>query len=176
MALSREARQFFTRLIYKKSLFAKVVGFEQKTNPITSRNTTNASTITNTNTEGPLPEIVCKIILGCQTTRGIIDVFMYMLSKFDRPRYEALKRCQQQQQQLQKLPVHVSDKQQQHQEKQQLQKQKKKQQQQQLQQQQSTKVIKTITTTPPPNNVPQSQAKAKANFVNTSKSLEYKKE
>lgn len=36
-------------------------------------------------------EPICKIRLGCQTHRGIIDVYLYLLSKFDRKRYELIK-------------------------------------------------------------------------------------
>ncbi len=36
--------------------------------------------------------ILCKIKLGSQTQRGIIDIYMYILSKFYRERYELVKR------------------------------------------------------------------------------------
>jgi hypothetical protein len=72
--ISKEGRKFFTRLIYKKVLFAKVVDFVA---PIGRE-------------EGP----VCKIVLGCQTHRGIIDVYMYLISKYDRKRYEWVKNAQ----------------------------------------------------------------------------------
>jgi len=68
LKLSKEARKFFTRLIYKKVLFAKIVHLDAK-------------------------EPTYKIVLGCQTTRGVIDVYMYLLSKFDRTRYCDLKRA-----------------------------------------------------------------------------------
>ena len=72
--ISKEGRKFFTRLIYKKVLFAKLVDFMA---PIGRE-------------EGP----ICKIVLGCQTHRGIIDVYMYLISKYDRKRYEFVKNSQ----------------------------------------------------------------------------------
>lgn len=65
MCLSLEARKFFTRQVYGKLLYAKVIGLREQ-EPI-------------------------KLILGAQTKRGIIDVFMYTMSKYDRSRYELIK-------------------------------------------------------------------------------------
>jgi hypothetical protein len=70
LGLSKESRKFFTRLIYKKCLFAKVVDL-------------SCSSSSNS---------ICRIVLGFQTQRGIIDVYMHMLSKFDRKRYEIIKK------------------------------------------------------------------------------------
>lgn len=53
-------------------LFAKVIEFTQ-------------------DSSSPSAEPVCKIRLGYQTPRGIIDVYLYLLSKFDRKRYELIK-------------------------------------------------------------------------------------
>jgi len=36
-------------------------------------------------------ETICQVILGCETKRGIIDIYMYLLSKFDKRRYDAMK-------------------------------------------------------------------------------------
>ena len=67
LKLSKEARKFFTRLIYKKCLFAKVVSLNNS---------------------------LFNIVLGVQTQRGIIDVYMHLLSKFDRKRYELIRNIQ----------------------------------------------------------------------------------
>jgi hypothetical protein len=67
LKLSKEARKFFTRLIYKKCLFAKVIG---------------------------LTNSIFNIVLGVQTQRGIIDVYMHLISKFDRKRYELIRNIQ----------------------------------------------------------------------------------
>ena len=67
LKLSKDARKFFTRLIYKKCLFAKVIG---------------------------LTNSIFNIVLGVQTQRGIIDVYMHLISKFDRKRYELIRNIQ----------------------------------------------------------------------------------
>lgn len=36
-------------------------------------------------------EPICKILMGYQTPRGIINVYLFLLSKFDRKRYELIK-------------------------------------------------------------------------------------
>ena len=78
LTLSREARKIFTKLIYKKVLFAKVIELaNENSDYLNERN-----------------ESVCKIKLGYQTQRGIIDIYMYLLSKFYRDRYEQLKLLQ----------------------------------------------------------------------------------
>lgn len=53
-------------------LFAKVIELKQEASSTSS-------------------EPLCKIRLGYQTPRGIIDVYLYMLSKYDRKRYELIK-------------------------------------------------------------------------------------
>lgn len=73
LSLSKEARKFFIRLIYKKVLFAKVVDFKHEFNADNEKSS------------------VCRIKLGYQVQRGIIDVYMYILSKYDRKRYELMK-------------------------------------------------------------------------------------
>lgn len=65
MHLELEAQKFFTRCIYDKILYAKVIALK--------------------------PQQPIKIKLCLQTNRGIIDLLMYTLSKFDRQRYELLK-------------------------------------------------------------------------------------
>jgi hypothetical protein len=72
--LTKEARKFFTRLIYKRVLFVKIASF----NTI-ERKTMNQQTN------------ICQVVLGCQTRRGIIDVCMYLLSKHDRKQYDLIR-------------------------------------------------------------------------------------
>ena len=99
--MDRDARKFFTRLIYKKVLFAKVVGFSRP--PATTTRTVHTSAPPPPPSPSPLNQAdainadnnnnnsVCRIVLGTQTQRGIIDAYMYTLSKFDRARYDAIK-------------------------------------------------------------------------------------
>ncbi len=86
--LTKDARKLFTRLIYKRVLFAKIVSLTSVGNEsAVYANVEEART-------------VCQVILGAQFHRGIIDIFMYLLSKFDKPHYEVLKRCHGEQQRL----------------------------------------------------------------------------
>jgi hypothetical protein len=65
MRLSLEAQKFFTTAIYDRVLFAKVIALKEQ-QPI-------------------------NIKLCIQTNRGIIDIFMFTLSKYDRARYDLIK-------------------------------------------------------------------------------------
>jgi hypothetical protein len=65
MRLSLEAQKFFTTAIYDRVLFAKVIALREQ-QPI-------------------------NIKLCVQTNRGIIDLFMFTLSKYDRARYDLIK-------------------------------------------------------------------------------------
>lgn len=73
LKLSKEARKYFVKMVYKKVLFAKVIDFKHEID------------FNNEQTS------VCKIKLGCLAHHGVIDVYMYLISKFDRKRYEFLK-------------------------------------------------------------------------------------
>jgi len=86
--LTKEARKYFTKIIYKRVLFAKIVNFTY--NDAESLMTEDA---------------VCQVILGAQFHRGIIDIFMYLLSKFDRSYYTVLRQYHTQQSQLIKQGV-----------------------------------------------------------------------
>ncbi|CAF0718225.1 unnamed protein product [Brachionus calyciflorus] len=70
----KEARKYFVKMVYKKILYAKVIDFGEEFD-LESRNYKS----------------ICKIKLGCQAHHGVIDVYMYLLSKFDREKYEFLK-------------------------------------------------------------------------------------
>ena len=76
---TKDSRKCFTRLIYKRVLFAKIVDFDYD------------------GQVGQDKAPICQIVLGCQFQRGIIDIYMYLLSKFDRPRYECFKKLHSQQ-------------------------------------------------------------------------------
>jgi len=71
--LTKECRKFFTKLIYKKVLYIKLIDFVA------------------VSPSKEYQETICQVIIGCETKRGIIDVYMYLLSKFDRRRYDLMK-------------------------------------------------------------------------------------
>lgn len=87
LQFTKEAKKYFVRLVYKKVLLAKVVDFKEEES-----------------------SSVCKIKLGYATQRGVIDVYMYLLSKFDRNRYELLKQIQNLNQQQQQQQVEYQQK------------------------------------------------------------------
>lgn len=91
---TKEARKYFTKIIYKRVLFAKIVNFVYEDTHSLDTDTSHI--------EGSLEEknTICQIILGAQFHRGIIDIFMYLLSKFDRPYYSNLKKYHSYQQKL----------------------------------------------------------------------------
>jgi hypothetical protein len=100
---SKQARKYFTKIIYKRVLYAKVVNF---TYECVESDQFDLSLTSETSAK----HSICQIILGAQFQRGIVDIFMYLLSKFDRSHYTVLKQYHNQQQQLVKEGVvHETD-------------------------------------------------------------------
>lgn len=91
---SKQARKYFTKIIYKRVLYAKVVNF---TYECMDSDTQGGLTLSHRAGE---KHSICQIILGAQFQRGIVDIFMYLLSKFDRSYYTVLKQYHSQQQKL----------------------------------------------------------------------------
>ena len=72
--LTKAAKKHFVKMVYKKVLYVKIIDFDQEYEA---------------KTDSLRP--VYKIKLGCQAHHGIIDVYMYLMSKYDREKYEFLK-------------------------------------------------------------------------------------
>lgn len=89
---SKMARKYFTKIIFKRVLYAKIVNFTYELMDSDHGDVTLS--------DGSEKHSICQIILGAQFQRGVVDIFMYLLNKFDKSYYSVLKQYHNQQNKL----------------------------------------------------------------------------